>query len=166
MSWIYKNNVNNTARFVLGEYGNIADKTLICVGINPSTATPNNLDSTLKKVKEIAVSHNYSNWIMINVYPQRATNPNSLHLNCDTQLHNDNINELNNVLNTFNNADILFAYGNLIDKRTYLKNCLADILDLIASVQFAGSLYCIKRTVKGNPIHPLYQKATTVFVQY
>ena len=50
MNWIYEHDVNNTARFTLGEYQYISDKTLICFGINPSTATPNNLDNTLKKV--------------------------------------------------------------------------------------------------------------------
>ena len=166
MSWEYKNNANNTARFTLGEYDNVTYKTLICVGINPSTATPNNLDPTLKKVKAVALSHNYKNWIMINVYPQRATNPNNLHLNSNTQLHNDNIREIRYILNTFNNADILFAYGNLISKRAYLNDCLADVLGLISSVQFTGNLYCIKHTVKGNPIHPLYQKVTTAFIPY
>lgn len=139
---------------------------MICVGINPSTATPNNLDPTLKKVKVVALSHNYTNWIMMNVYPQRATNPNNLHLNCNAQLHNDNMSEIRKILNSFNNADILFAYGNLISKRTYLKDCLTDILNLITSVQFTGNLYYIKHTTKGNPIHPLYQKTTTAFIQY
>ena len=166
MSWIYKNNINNTARFTLGEYKNIADKTLICIGVNPSSATPNKLDPTLKKVKAITISHNYANWAMINIYPQRATNPNNLHTNYSVQLHNDNINEIHNLLTTFYNSDILFAYGNLISKRPYLKDCLADILNLINSIQFNGKLYCIKRTAKGNPVHPLYQKINTVLIPY
>lgn len=166
MNWLYKNNTNNSARFALGEYNNITDKTLICVGINPSTATPNNLDPTLKKVKAIALSHNYTNWIMINVYSQRATNPNNLHQNCSAQLHSDNINAISNLLATFNNADILFAYGNLISKRPYLKMCLVDILNLINSMNFTGQSYCIKRTINGNPVHPLYQKANAIFIKY
>ena len=166
MSWIYKNNANNTARFVLGEYSNTTDKTLVCVGINPSTATPNYLDPTLKKVKAISVSHYYTNWIMINAYPQRATNPNNLDIDCNVLLHNDNINAIRDLLTTFTNADILFAYGNLIDKRAYLKTCLADILDSIKNSHFNGQQYCIKRTVKGNPAHPLYQKVNAVFIPY
>ena len=166
MTWLYTNDINNTARFLLGEYNSIVDKTLICVGINPSTATPNSLDSTLKKVKAISASHKYINWVMINVYPQRATNPNDLHLNCDMQLHRANVNEISNLLATFNNADILFAYGDLISKRPYLKMCLSDILNLINSVNFTGQKYCIKRTTKGNPIHPLYQKVDSDFIPY
>lgn len=166
MNWLYKNNTTNTVRFTLGEYNCVTDKTLICVGINPSTATPDNLDPTLMKVKSIAICHNYVNWVMINVYPQRATNPNDLHLKCDEQLHSDNINEIRNLLIRFNNVDILFAYGNLISKRSYLKTCLDDILNLINSVKFTGQKFCIKRTIKGNPVHPLYQKTNSLFIPY
>lgn len=166
MNWLYSTNENNSARFTLGEYNTFTDKTLICVGINPSTATPNNLDPTLKQVKDIAINHNYTNWVMINVYSQRATDPDNLHLDCNVQLHSNNLTEIKNLLVTFNNADILFAYGNLISKRPYLKTCLDDILKLINSIKFVGQKFCIKRTIKGNPIHPLYQKVTTAFIPY
>ena len=166
MNWIYKNNNNNTARFILGEYNNFTAKTLICVGINPSTALPNQLDPTLKKVKAISSSHSYTNWVMINIYPQRATNPNNLHPNCNNQLHFSNLNEIQSLLTTFTNADILFAYGNLINKRTSLITCLNDILKLINNMNFTGQMFCIKRTLAGNPIHPLYQKTNCNFMPY
>lgn len=166
MNWIYATNKDNSARFTLGEYDTFMSKTLICFGINPSTATPNNLDPTLMKVKSIAINHNYVNWVMLNIYPQRATNPNDLHINCDKQLHNDNITEIRNLLINFNNSDILFAYGNLIIKRPYLKTCLDDIMNLINSIKFIGKKLCIKRTVKGNPVHPLYQKVNSNFIPY
>ncbi len=166
MSWQYSYNSNNTARYTLGEYTNPINKTLICVGINPSTATPNKLDRTLNKVKAIAMNQKYVNWIMLNVYPQRATNPSNLHKRCNKQLHNTNLNEIRNILITFSNSDILFAYGNLIDKRPYLKVCLTDILNLISAVQFSGNFYCIERTKKGNPVHPLYQKTNCSLINY
>ena len=166
MTWLYKTDNNNTARFTLGEYNNALGKTLICLGINPSTATPNALDPTLKKVKNIATYHNYKNWVMINVYPQRATNPKYLHINCNTQLHSENLDEIKDLLNAFKNCDILFAYGDLINIRPYLKNCLIDILSIISSVGFAGQKMCIKRTKKGNPVHPLYQKFDSKLLPY
>lgn len=166
MKWLYRNNTDNTARFALGEYYNVSDKTLICVGINPSTATPDCLDPTLLKVKAIASKHNYVNWVMINLYPQRATNPDDLHTTFNERLHSDNMNEIGNLLTAFTDADILFAYGNLISKRSYLKNCLTDIFNMIDGLQFKGKLFCIRRTVKGNPVHPLYQKTDTDFLEY
>ena len=162
MTWLYKINANNTARYSLGEYNNILDKTLICIGVNPSTATPNNLDSTLKRVKRIAENNSYDNWIMINVYPQRATNPKNLHQALNAQFHVDNLDEIKNVLNTFKNADMLFAYGDLISVRPYLKDCLKDILD----INFVGQKLCFRKTKKGNPIHPLYQKKDSKLIQF
>lgn len=166
MNWLYTKNTHNTARFTLGEYNTITEKTLICVGINPSTAEPDHLDPTLLKVKSIAIHHNYENWAMINVYPQRATNPNNLHMNCNIQLHRQNLCEIQHLLTTFTNADILLAYGNLISKRSYLKNCLSDILTVIKNSPFNGNSFCLKRTIKGNPVHPLYQPNNTNFMKY
>ena len=66
----------------------------------------------------------------------------------------------------FPNSDILFAYGNLITQRPYLKNCLSEIVNLISEAGFSGQYYCLKQTKRGNPAHPLYQKTDTIFVPY
>ncbi len=166
MKWLYENNVDNTARFTLGEYATVSDRTLICVGINPSIASSNNLDQTLRKVKAMAIAHGYINWNMINVYPQRATNPINLHLSCDLQLHAENLNKIKELLLMFSNSDILFAYGNLITLRPYLQKCLSDIIELISDTNFSGQYYCLRQTKKGYPTHPLYQKIDTPFLSY
>jgi hypothetical protein len=49
MEWLYENNEDNSARFVLGQVLNPTGRTLLCFGINPSTACPENLDSTIRK---------------------------------------------------------------------------------------------------------------------
>lgn len=98
MTWLYKTDMNNTARFTLGECNNALGKTLVCVGINPSTATPNALDQTLTRVNGMATSHKYINRAMINVYPQRAIDPNNLHIKRDTKLHRENLNEIEGLL--------------------------------------------------------------------
>lgn len=67
-------------RYVLGEkFDTSCKKVLICIGINPSTAIPEQLDPTLKRVqKHVKNSGEYGAWYMLNVYPQRATNPNEM----------------------------------------------------------------------------------------
>lgn len=49
--WIYKNNDDNSVRFILGEDGK---SPLVCFGVNPSTATPEKLDRTLVQVQKTA----------------------------------------------------------------------------------------------------------------
>lgn len=67
-------------RYVLGEqFDTDKRNVLICIGINPSMAMPNFLDPTLRRVQDYAKrSGEYGAWYMLNVYPQRATNPNNM----------------------------------------------------------------------------------------
>ena len=91
MIWLYENNEDNSARFVLGQVFNPIGKTLLCFGINPSTACPENLDNTIRKIISIGNYNGYENWIMLNVYPQRATNPEDMHLERDEALSKENL---------------------------------------------------------------------------
>ena len=87
--WVYNYDVSNEyrrkydceltdVRYVLGEqFDTDKQNVLICIGINPSMAMPNFLDPTLRRVQDYAKrSGEYRAWYMLNVYPQRATNPN------------------------------------------------------------------------------------------
>ena len=47
IEWIYINTDDNKYRFVLGTKG---EHPLICLGVNPSTATPQKLDTTLSNL--------------------------------------------------------------------------------------------------------------------
>ena len=45
MRWIYEINKDNSVRFALGQIFNPSGKTLLCFGINPSTACPESIDN-------------------------------------------------------------------------------------------------------------------------
>lgn len=77
MQWIYERNEDNSARYVLGQIFNPNGNTLLCFGINPSTACPECIDNTIKKIISISRHNGYENWIMLNIYPLQAC---SLHL--------------------------------------------------------------------------------------
>ncbi len=47
-NWLYSNSTNNKERFLLGETG---DNPLVCIGVNPSTAEPDQLDNTIRLLK-------------------------------------------------------------------------------------------------------------------
>ncbi|MFZ7132481.1 MAG: DUF1643 domain-containing protein [Eubacteriales bacterium] len=153
MSWIYEKNHDNSARYILGTKGK---NPLVCFGINPSTATPKKLDNTLKSVSRIAINNNYDSWIMFNVYPQRATNPNKLHDSIDLSLHKMNIIHVKKILEEYK-PTLWAAWGTLIKKRIYLYKCLYDIFEL--SCMYQCNWITFGKTSKlGHPHHPLYLK--------
>ena len=165
MEWLYENNADNSARFVLGQVLNPSGKTLLCFGINPSTACPENLDSTIRKIISICNYNGYENWIMLNVYPQRATNPDDMHLECDEALVRTNLLHIKKIAENYPDCDVLLAYGNLISKRKYLKACLDEILTLLTEEQ-GKKMKVIKLTKANNPIHPLYHSKNFILRYY
>ena len=62
--WLYVPDFYTEYRYILGTRG---ANPLICIGINPSTAAPDDLDNTLKSVSRIAAGNGYDSWIMFNV---------------------------------------------------------------------------------------------------
>lgn len=158
MNWIYETSADNTSRFVLGRR---SKNPLVCFGINPSTACPECLDQTLKSVERIALKNHYDGWIMLNVYPQRATNPDDLHQDLDNSLHKANLFHIQNILEAFK-PDIWASWGTLIGKRGYLIHCLSDIAK-IADGCGCNWISCGKLTAKGHPHHPLYLNSQSGF---
>ena len=150
--WMYENNALSTelgtARFILGTKG---EKPLICFGINPSTAWHKEPDDTLYRVEKYADKHGYDSWIMFNIYPQRATNPKDLHKNdeFDKALHNKNLEHIDNILSQFPTIQIWAGWGDVINKRAYLKDCLADIKKVVDKHK------CEWLSLLDKPCHPL-----------
>ena len=165
MIWLYENNEDNSARFVLGQVFNPSGKTLLCFGINPSTACPENLDNTIRKIISIGHYNGYENWIMLNVYPQRATNPDDMHLERDEALSKANLLYIRKIAEKYPDCDVLLAYGNLISKRKYLRTCLDEILTLLSNEK-GKKIKVIKLTKTNNPVHPLYQPKNSILRDY
>ena len=141
---------DDTERFILGESG---ANPIICFGINPSTANDIKYDPTILKIRKIASENNCDSWVMLNLYPQRATNPNDMHEKADNDLKITNYEVIRSVFNIYPNALTLASWGNAIEKRKYLKDCLKEILAIAPDRKWVcrGKL-----TVKGNPRHQLY----------
>lgn len=152
--WLYVPNTYRDYRYILGTAG---EKPLICVGINPSTAAPNDLDNTLKSVERIALANGYDSFIMFNVYAQRATRPDDMEKVCNPVLHQENMAAFRWALEqTKTGAPAVWAaWGTIIEKRPYLAECLRDMIavgeELGAQWYSAGA-----RSKKGHPHHPLY----------
>lgn len=150
--WLYAPNFYSEYRYILGTRG---QKPLICIGINPSTAQPDDLDNTLKSVQRIALGNGYDSFLMFNVYAQRATDPDAMEKVCNPLLHRENMEAFRYVLSLSDSPAIWAAWGAVIEKRGYLKDCVRDMLDI--GRKYGAQWYCAGAiTKKGHPHHPLY----------
>ena len=150
--WIYAPNFYSEYRYILGTRGK---NPLICIGINPSTARPDDLDNTLKSVERIASGNGFDSFIMFNVYAQRATDPDSMEKQCNMALHKENLEAFQYVLSISDRPAVWAAWGTIIEKRDYLSQCLQDMLE--AGERCGAKWYCAGSiSKKGHPHHPLY----------
>ena len=150
--WLYAPNFYSEYRYILGTRGK---NPLICIGINPSTAEPGNLDNTLKSVERIAHGNGFDSFIMFNVYAQRATDPDAMEKVCNLQLHRENLEAFRYVLSISEKPVVWAAWGAIIEKRGYLADCVRDMV--IAGQEYGAQWVCAGAiTKKGHPHHPLY----------
>ena len=152
--WLYVPNFYSEYRYILGTRG---EKPLICIGINPSTAAPDDLDNTLKSVERVALHNGYDSFIMFNVYAQRATNPDDMEPACNPALHRENMEAFDYVLSLDKAGApaVWAAWGTIIEKRDYLPNCVRDMIR-IGEARNAVWYSAGKRSKKGHPHPPLY----------
>ena len=158
--WLYIPDFYSEYRYVLGSRGK---KPLICIGINPSTAAPDDLDNTLKSVERIALGNGFDSFIMFNVYAQRATRPDDMEKELNPELHRENMKAFAYILSLSEGTPSIWAaWGTIIEKREYLRSCVMDMIsigkDYGASWFTAGA----RSKAKGHPHHPLYLRKDTL----
>lgn len=156
--WLYVPDFYTEYRYILGTRG---ERPLICVGVNPSTARPGALDNTLKSVERIALGNGYDSFIMFNVYAQRATRPDDMEREPNPTLHRANMEAFDYILSLSERPAVWAAWGGVIEKRGYLKDCVRDMIVLGkprgARWYTAGAI-----SVRGHPHHPLYLRKDSV----
>ena len=97
---------------------------------------------------------------MFNVYAQRATRPDDMEPACNAALHAENRKAFRYLLSLSEHPAVWAAWGNIIEKRDYLMDCMRDFA---ADGQAAGARWFTAGPLlkAGHPHHPLYLKATT-----
>ena len=136
-------------------------KVLIAIGVNPSTADENKPDQTVSTLLRIWQDNPYTDFVMLNLYPKRSTNPHELPLDgenddiiCTEIEHNCQI--IDGVFSEFSGCsiDFLLAFGNLIEIRKYLQDSFDEIIKTLK--KYPQITYkAIALTKKGHPCHPL-----------
>ena len=160
--WLYVPNTYSEYRYILGTRG---EHPLICVGINPSTAAPDALDPTLQSVERIALSNGYDSFLMFNVYAQRATRPDDMEPVCNAALHAENRKAFRYLLSLSQHPAVWAAWGNIIEKRDYLMDCMRDFAADGAAVE-ARWFTAGPPLKSGHPHHPLYLKRDTPLLDF
>ena len=153
--WLYVPSFYTEYRYILGTRG---ENPLICIGINPSTAEPGNLDNTLKSVERIAKGNGFDSFIMFNVYAQRATRPDDMDRELNEALHRANMDAFRYILSHVGEGvrpAVWAAWGTIIEKRPYLPGCVREMVSI--GEEYGARWLCAgKCSAKGHPHHPLY----------
>ena len=155
--WVYLG--DDKVRYLLGQpvdpKQESEQKNLLVIGVNPSTAKPGEPDPTIKRVIGITQEQGYDGWIMVNIYPQRATNPKNM--TYIPEIIENNLEVIRFICQAFNIKDVWCVWGNLIDnfsqKKSFLKDSQEKVKDQLKKMK---CYHYSTLTKKGNPPHPLY----------
>ena len=158
--WIYVPDFYTEYRYILGTRG---ARPLICIGVNPSTAAPDDLDNTLKSVERIARYNGYDSFLLFNVYAQRATRPQDMDRERSEALHRENLAAFRYALSFSRNEppSVWAAWGSIIELRPWLPGCVEDMIALGEEYD-ARWFTAGPRSKKGHPHHPLYLRKDSV----
>ena len=151
---IYETDDQNLYRFALGS---LSEKTLFVFGINPSTADDAEPDPTMKQVMFFAEKHEYTSFMMFNLYPLRETDPGQLPINPNQEMINRNINTIFDIISQKENVDIWVAWGGDIDSRIYLSDCLKKIYKKLEKCAIQSWLRLDVLLKSGHPKQRLYK---------
>lgn len=124
---IYQANADNTARFVIGEKGS---NPLIVMSINPSHGTPEKTTPTLGTVRHIAADYGYDGWIVLCLYPQRATHLDELTEIADPALIEENDKVITEIFSQYPDHKIWAAWGTHYFDRFFFPQCLKNIAEI------------------------------------
>lgn len=129
-----------TRRWLLGE------GTMLWILLNPSTATAEDDDPTIRRCIGFAQDWGYQGMTLVNLFALRSTDPKGL-LDVDDPIGPDNDAA---IVDAVSEHEFVCAgwgiHGQMMDRST-------TVLDLIA---MKATVYCLGRTSIGEPRHPLY----------
>lgn len=113
---IYSNDRKDEWRYTLGKAGK---SPLLAVGLNPSTATQEKADTTVAKVEQVAINNGYDGFIMLNLYPVRATDYRNLPPSVDPTAFEKNLDAIEEVVRAQARPVIWAAWGTSVEYHPY-----------------------------------------------
>lgn len=105
---IYHSDRNDAWRYTLGKAGR---RPLLTVGLNPSTATQEKADPTVARVQKVAELHRFDGFIMLNLYPVRATDYRTLPAKVNAEAFERNLQVIEELVGQHERPTIWAAWG-------------------------------------------------------
>lgn len=152
MQTVYDHDEKNRYRYTLGTP---SKKCLFVIGVNPSTASDMKLDPTLKNVEAFSKLLGFDSFMMLNLYPQRATFPKDIHQRMNRLEHEKNLEFIKKYARK--NITVWAAWGDLITARPWMAEALEDIHETLSPLKPKWIQYD-EPTKKGHPKHPSRKK--------
>lgn len=147
---IYTNGERDAWRFTLGKKG---ASPLLIIGLNPSTATRDKSDTTVAKVERVAATNKYDGFVMLNLYPVRATDFRELPSTVNRTAFNANLDQIGKIVASTKNPTIWAAWGKNVTYHHYFVDARDELVKRLATFNVRwmrfGSL-----TKDGHPRHP------------
>jgi len=138
-------------RYALGRLGAnaTASDPLVVMGMNPSHANEISSDATVNNVISASAQLGYTEWIMLNLYPERASSPADLH-GFDPVLSDSNCAFIRQFVQGHGISEIWGAWGDLPNStiRQAKRQVLQTLSGLGTRIFFFG-----EPTAKGEPRH-------------
>lgn len=145
---LYRGDANT--RYWLGKNG---ARKIYVIGLNPSTADCEKLDQTMRRIFRFMADWNRNGFVMLNLYPQRATTPSNLPRVPDQNLARRNMDSICEQIGSTTKPEIWAAWGDSITSRNFLWQCLDQIVTELKRKDCIWK-HCGEPTVKGHPRHP------------
>jgi hypothetical protein len=141
-------NEDNSVRYVLGKYNR---DPLIVFGINPSKASAEKNDTTISIVENIAKMRGKDGYIMLNIYPVRATELDDNFPKVEDEvLVEQNLRYISERIKQ--GDEVIAAWGTHICDHDYFLKSLIRINEVIK--EKSAKWICLKKTKSGHPHHP------------
>lgn len=129
---IYSNDEGDQWRYLLGRAGR---RTLVTVGLNPSTATQERSDPTVARVAEVAKRNGFDGFLMTNLYPVRATDYRTLPAKINKVAFERNLNAIEEAVAQHERPMIWAAWGSPVVHHGYFLRARDQLIERLERYQ-------------------------------
>lgn len=144
---------SRTHRYALGNASLSApgSRPLIAICMNPSHADEHEADRTVNRLIEASIDHAYTGWVMLNLYPERATKPANLSP-YDASLSAANCAAIERELTRHAATEVLGAWGGNLHPT--IRRAKQDVIALLTSLGVRLFSFDPPTVVDRQPRHP------------